>query len=95
MLREHERITRECIRQHGGSEIKTDGDSFMVSFASVTAALDCAIALQRAFDVPLRPAGSAATLRPPTEGSGEVLGVRIGLNAGEPIEEDGTSSGRR
>ena len=83
VLREHERITRECIGRHGGTEIKTDGDSFMVSFVSVTAALDCAIALQRAFDVPLSPDPS------PTEGRGEILGVRIGLNAGEPIEEDG------
>src|SRR6185295_15870322 len=45
----------------------------MISFGSVTAAVDCAIALQRAF--------AART--------GEPLEVRMGLNAGEPIEEDG------
>ncbi len=73
VLREHERITRETLKQHGGSEIKTDGDSFMVSFASVASAVECAIALQRAF---------AAR-------EGEPLNVRMGLNAGEPIEEDG------
>src|SRR5439155_6270328 len=49
VLREHERITRETVKQFGGTEIKTDGDSFMVSFGSVTQAMDCAIALQRAF----------------------------------------------
>src|SRR5205823_10895978 len=49
VLREHERITRETLKQYGGTEIKTDGDSFMVSFGSVTQALDCAIALQLAF----------------------------------------------
>ncbi len=48
----------------------------MVSFGSVTAAMDCAIALQRAF---------AAR----NEGGGEPLHVRVGLNAGEPVEEDG------
>jgi class 3 adenylate cyclase len=76
VLREHERITRETLEHHGGAEIKTMGDGFMASFGSVTAAMDCAIALQRAF---------AAH----TESMPEPLHVRVGLNAGEPIEEDG------
>jgi class 3 adenylate cyclase len=76
VLREHERITRKTLKQHGGAEVKTMGDGFMASFASVTKAMDCAIALQRAF----------ATH---TESMPEPLHVRIGLNAGEPIEEDG------
>jgi adenylate cyclase len=76
VLREHERITRETLRAHGGVEVKTDGDSFMASFGSVTQAMDCAIALQRAF------AAHSASMPEP-------LHVRVGLNAGEPIEEDG------
>jgi len=76
VLREHERITRETLKQHGGAEVKTMGDGFMASFGSVTSALECAIALQRAF---------AAH----TESMPEPLHVRVGLNAGEPIEEDG------
>jgi class 3 adenylate cyclase len=76
VLREHERITRDLLKQHGGAEVKTMGDGFMASFASVTKAMDCAIALQRAF---------AAH----TESMPEPLHVRVGLNAGEPIEEDG------
>ncbi len=76
VLREHERITRDLLKQHSGAEVKTMGDGFMASFASVTKAMDCAIALQRAF---------AAH----TESMPEPLPVRIGLNAGEPIEEDG------
>jgi class 3 adenylate cyclase len=76
VLREHERITRDTLKQHGGAEVKTMGDGFMASFGSVTSALDCAIALQRAF----------ATH---TESMPEPLHVRVGLNAGEPIEEDG------
>ncbi len=84
VLREHERITRETLKQHGGAEIKTMGDGFMASFASVTSGLDCAIALQRAFAGDLTPGAS------PSSGGGSVkLDVRIGLNAGEPIEEDG------
>jgi class 3 adenylate cyclase len=79
VLREHERITRETLRAHGGAEVKTMGDGFMASFGSVTKAMDCAIALQRAL--------SAVRLPSPFDGEG--LGVRCGLNAGEPIEEDG------
>jgi class 3 adenylate cyclase len=73
VLREHERITRDTLRAHGGDEIKTDGDSFMVSFGSVTSAVACAVALQRAF----------------ASREGEPLHVRMGLNAGEPIEDGG------
>jgi len=79
VLREHERITRECLRAHGGSEVKTMGDGFMASFASATKALECAIAIQRAFEE--RNAGVRAHHDAP-------LRVRIGLNAGEPIAEE-------
>jgi class 3 adenylate cyclase len=73
VLREHERITREVLKAHGGTEVKTMGDGFMASFGSVTKAVESAVALQRAF----------------AEREGEPLSVRVGLNAGEPIEEDG------
>jgi class 3 adenylate cyclase len=73
VLREHERMTREVLKAHGGTEVKTMGDGFMASFGSVTKAVECAVALQRAF----------------AEREGEPLSVRVGLNAGEPIEEDG------
>src|SRR3990172_3081782 len=49
VLREHERIVREALAAHGGSEVKTMGDGFMASFGSATGALECAIAMQRAF----------------------------------------------
>jgi class 3 adenylate cyclase len=74
LLREHERITREVIARHGGAEIKTIGDAFMVSFGSVASAAQCAVDLQQAI----------ATGR-----MTEPLKIRIGLNAGEPIAEDG------
>jgi class 3 adenylate cyclase len=77
VLRTHERVTREALVAHGGSEIKTMGDGFMASFSSATRALQCAIAIQRAFA-----AHNEA-------GAGDPIRVRIGLNAGEPIAEDG------
>jgi len=75
LLREHERMVREALKAHGGSEVKTMGDGFMASFSSATKALECAIAMQRAF-------------AEHNEGAEEPIKVRIGLNAGEPIAED-------
>ena len=75
VLREHERITRESLKAHGGTEVKTMGDGFMASFSSATRALECAVALQRAF-------------AEHNESAEEPIRVRIGLNAGEPIAED-------
>ena len=75
LLREHERIVREALKAHGGSEVKTMGDGFMASFSSATKALECAITMQRAF---------AAH----NQSAEEPIRVRIGLNAGEPIAED-------
>ena len=91
VLREHERITRETLKQHGGAEVKTMGDGFMASFGSVTAAMECAIALQRAFAVWNDGDGGAAGEDGAKASSlhGASLQVRVGLNAGEPIEEDG------
>ncbi len=75
LLREHERLVREALKAHGGSEVKTMGDGFMASFSSATKALECAIAMQRAFSEH-------------NESAEEPIRVRVGLNAGEPIAED-------
>jgi adenylate cyclase len=113
VLREHERITREVLAQHAGTEVKTMGDGFMASFGSVTKAVECAISLQKAFtdrnhvggldrgvgveqlqhDAPNSDEGVAVAqpLRAsePAPTSVEPLNVRVGLNAGEPIEDAG------
>ena len=77
VLRTHNAIIRERLREHAGSELKSMGDGFMASFPSATRALECALAIQRAF----------AEYNASRSGNGE-LGVRIGLNAGEPVAED-------
>ncbi|MGB6836214.1 MAG: adenylate/guanylate cyclase domain-containing protein [Dehalococcoidia bacterium] len=51
------------------------GDGFMASFSSATRALECAIAMQRAF-------------AQHNESAEEPIRVRVGLNAGEPIAEE-------
>jgi class 3 adenylate cyclase len=76
VLREYERLTREALRSFGGAEVKAMGDGFMAAFRSAQAALDCAQDIQRRFAQPV-------------SALGEKLGVRVGVNAGEPIAEDG------
>jgi len=103
VLREHERITREALKAHAGVEVKTMGDGFMASFASAVRALECAVAIQRAFDernasLPAHPEALEGRAEPQpsahaSTGSAraaesEPIRVRIGLNAGEPIAED-------
>ena len=75
VLREHERIVREQLAAHAGAEVKTMGDGFMASFGSASGALECAIAMQKAF----------ATYNQLAD---EPVRIRVGLNAGEPIAEE-------
>ena len=76
VLREYERITRDVLKAHEGTEVKTMGDGFMASFGSVIRGVECAIDLQRSFEQW-------------NSVSREPMHVRVGLNAGEPIEEGG------
>ncbi len=82
LLRDHERTVREALAAHGGSEVKTMGDGFMASFGSATKALECAVAIQRAFESPNQQTNKPANQEKP-------IRVRIGLNAGEPVAEEG------
>lgn len=85
--REHERMVRDALRAHGGSEAKTMGDGLMASFSSATEALECAIALQRAF----RDYNEALFCQAQEEHTERAeVRARVGLNAGEPtaVEDD-------
>ena len=75
VLRAHEGIVRQELREHNGAEIKTMGDGFMASFGSAIAAVACAIALQLRF-------------AEHNEAAREPILIRVGMNAGEPIAED-------
>ncbi|MCK9518512.1 MAG: adenylate/guanylate cyclase domain-containing protein [Dehalococcoidia bacterium] len=74
IMRQHERITRQALAEHGGAEVKALGDGFMASFESASRALECAVAIQQAFEA-FNSLGNAP------------IRVRIGVNAGEPIAE--------
>lgn len=73
-LRDHERLVREQLDTHAGTEIKTMGDGFMASFGSAVSAIRCAMDLQQA-------------LESYNDSADEPLLVRVGMSAGEPIEE--------
>jgi class 3 adenylate cyclase len=78
LVRAHNTIVRDALGAHGGAEIKHTGDGIMASFATASGALECAIAIQQAVEED----GARAHGRAP-------LQVHIGLNAGEPVAEDG------
>lgn len=74
MIRAHDALVRRALKDSGGREIKHTGDGIMACFGDVGAAVDCARAIQRSFD--------AFNLA-----SAEKLRVRIGIDAGDPIED--------
>jgi class 3 adenylate cyclase len=82
LLHIHNALTRNSLNMHRGREVKHTGDGIMASFAAVTDAVACAIEIQKAF---------AAYNR---ENAEAPLYLRIGLSAGEPIEEHGDLFGK-
>ena len=76
LLRTHNAVVREALGAHGGTESKHTGDGIMASFVSASHAIECAIAIQR---------GVAAHNQGNPDGA---IGVRVGLNAGEPVVEE-------
>ena len=77
VLRRHNASIQACLERHAGTRVKHTGDGIMASFASASAAIQCAVDIQQAFAVQAE------------EGSGTPVRVRIGLNAGEPVSEEG------
>lgn len=77
LLHVSDALTRNALREHSGRQVKHTGDGIMASFPSVPDAVRCAVAVQTAF--------AAHNRRRPAE---ELL-LRIGVHAGEPVEEHG------
>jgi predicted ATPase/serine/threonine protein kinase/class 3 adenylate cyclase len=75
VLRAHNQIVREEVARHGGFEVKSQGDGFMVAFSSARRGLASAVAIQRA----LR---AHAEAHPD-----EATRVRMGLHTGEAVKE--------
>jgi class 3 adenylate cyclase len=76
LLDEHDLIIRRALVAWRGREVKHTGDGIMASFEDVANALDCALAIQHGFQA-----------RMSDEASRELL-VRIGIDAGEPVDHN-------
>lgn len=81
LLSRHNEVVRSALRRHHGFEIKQLGDGFMVSFASAQRALLCMIEIQQE----IRELQGTQNLD---------LNVRIGVHAGEAIQDDQDVIGR-
>ena len=74
MIRAHDGIVRRALANHDGREVKHTGDGIMASFSDVAATAACACSIQQAL--------AAFNLN-----SSEQLQIRIGIHAGEPVED--------
>lgn len=82
LIHVHNALTRNELKKYNGNEIKHTGDGIMASFVLVQEAILCAISIQKAFD---------------THNSthqDKHMSLKIGLSAGEPIEEHGDLFGK-
>ena len=74
LVRAHDALVRRGLEAHGGREIKHTGDGIMASFHNVANSVRAAAEIQRRF---------AAY----NSDASETLSVRIGIDAGEPVED--------
>jgi class 3 adenylate cyclase len=81
LLHIHNALTRNAIRDHNGREVRHTGDGIISSFTSATKAVECAVSIQKAFNVYNE------------SNPDDAMYVRIGLSAGEPVEEDNSLFG--
>ena len=71
LLNQHNNIIRKNLTQYGGSEVEHKGTGFIISFTSAAKAVSCAMAIQK--ELPFADA--------------EAIGFKMGINAGEPVEQ--------
>lgn len=75
MLRIHDQVVRDALRESHGREVKHTGDGIMAAFVSAVCAVRAACRIQAA----LREHNDAGAEYPVT--------VRVGISAGEPVED--------
>ena len=82
LVDEHRKVVRPILARHGGREVKTMGDAFMVEFGSALDAVRCAYDIQRGvreFNISL-----------PED---RRVHLRIGVHLGDVVESQGDISG--
>jgi TolB-like protein/class 3 adenylate cyclase len=82
LLEEHRGIVRRILAKHGGREVKTTGDGFLIEFPSALAAVQGAVAIQNAFH-------ERNQLHP----AERQIRLRIGVHVGDVVASDGDIHG--
>jgi len=81
VLKAHNTVVRAQVAEHGGYEVKSQGDGFMIAFPSARQAVLCSVDIQQAL------ARRAANGELPVR-------VRIGVHTGEAIQHNGDFYGK-
>jgi adenylate cyclase len=82
VMEEQRRLVRPTLLRHGGREVKTMGDAFLVEFASALDAVRCAYDVQRTV--------REYNLSMPEE---KKVHLRVGVHLGDVVESGGDISG--
>jgi TolB-like protein len=75
LLEDHRKVIRPLFASHGGREIKTIGDAFLVEFQSALDAVLCSIAIQQ-------------TMHDRKVARGDPFSLRIGIHVGDVMERE-------
>jgi adenylate cyclase len=78
LLEEHRGVVRPIVSRHGGVEVKTIGDAFLVEFASALEAVRCAIEIQ-----------SSIRDRNKTLPEEKRILLRVGVHVGDVVHRQG------
>lgn len=81
ILANHRQLVRGCVQEHGGTEVSTQGDGFLVRFDTPDAAVACAVGLHRQMNAA-------------RDGGAFVPELRVGIHAGEAMADDNDLVGR-
>jgi adenylate cyclase len=76
LRREHQALLRPLFAAHGGREVKTLGDGFLVEFPSAVESVRCAVEIQE-----------AVARRNSLPSSKERITLRVGIHVGDVVEE--------
>ena len=82
LLRAHNAVVREQVQAHGGFEVKSQGDGFMIAFPSARRAVQSARAIQSAISSEF------------DEHPDGPIHLRIGLHTGEAMREEADFYGK-
>ncbi len=82
VLGEHNALVREQVARHGGTEVKAQGDGFLIVFPSARRAILAAVEVQRAL------------VRYRDDHADTPVTLRIGLHTGEIVDVDGDVLGQ-